>query len=160
LKLAYDLAPLRERYGDLPVQRLSKADIDALVSDLRRGGTKTAKGRKRRPWAASSVNKVISTVSQVLADAQQQGLVPRNVAEHVDHLEVDYQSPDTYTEAEVETLLAAAADDRLAHAWELALSGLRRGEIAGLRWADVDLDAKTLTIANNRVSAGGRTTEE
>lgn len=45
------------------------------------------------------------------------------------------------------------------HAWELALSGLRRGEIAGLRWADVDLDGKTVAIVNNRVSAGGRSVE-
>ena len=49
--------------------------------------------------------------------------------------------------------------DRLGHAWELALSGLRRGEIAGLRWSDIDLDCRTLTIANNRVSAGGKTVE-
>jgi integrase len=62
-------------------------------------------------------------------------------------------------EVEVHKLLASLADDRLAHAWELALSGLRRGEIAGLRWSDVDLAAKALTIANNRVSAGGKTTE-
>lgn len=59
----------------------------------------------------------------------------------------------------MQQLLAAIADDRLAHAWELALSGLRRGEIAGLRWADMDLDAKTLTVANNRVAAGGRRVE-
>ena len=55
--------------------------------------------------------------------------------------------------------MAALAGDRLGHAWELALSGLRRGEIAGLRWADVDLEAKTLSIVNNRVSAGGKTVE-
>jgi integrase len=72
---------------------------------------------------------------------------------------VPYKTVDTYTEDEVGALLAVIADDRLAHAWELALSGLRRGEIAGLRWADVDLDAKTLTIANNRVAAGGRSVE-
>ena len=40
-------------------------------------------------------------------------------------------------------LLAAITDNRLGHAWELALSGLRRGEIAGLRWSDIDLEAKT-----------------
>jgi integrase len=56
-------------------------------------------------------------------------------------------------------LLAAIADDRLAHAWELALSGLRRGEIAGLRWVDMDLKAKTLSITNNRVMAGNRPAE-
>jgi integrase len=36
---------------------------------------------------------------------------------------------------------------------------LRRGEIAGLAWASVDLKAKTLSITNNRVSAGGTTVE-
>jgi integrase len=36
---------------------------------------------------------------------------------------------------------------------------LRRGEIAGLRWADVDFEAKTLSIVNNRVMAGNRSVE-
>jgi integrase len=158
-KLAYDLAPLRERHGDLPVQRLSKADIDALVSDLVAGGTKTAKGRVRSPWGAVAVNKVTQSISMLLADAQRQGLVARNVAEHVDRIESPHKGIDTYTDDEVRELLAAIADDRLAHAWELALSGLRRGEIAGLRWADVDLDARTLTVSNNRVAAGSKTVE-
>jgi integrase len=70
-----------------------------------------------------------------------------------------HNAVDTYTEAEVSQLLLALADDRLAHAWELALCGLRRGELAGLRWADVDLDARTLAIRHNRVNAGGRTVE-
>ena len=34
------------------------------------------------------------------------------------------------------------------------LMGLRRGEIAGLRWSDVDLGAGTITVARNRVQAG------
>ena len=158
-KLAYDLAPLRERHGDLPVQRLTKAHIDALVTDLVAGGTTTAKGRKRRAWSGSAVNKVIATIGQVLADAQHQGFVPRNVAQHVDRVASAHQVVDTYSEDDVRALLAAIANDRMGHAWELALSGLRRGEIAGLRWSDVDLDGRTLTIANNRVSAGGKTVE-
>jgi len=44
-------------------------------------------------------------------------------------------------------LLAAITDNRLGHAWELALSGLRRGEIAGLRWSDIDLEAKSAAIS-------------
>jgi integrase len=59
----------------------------------------------------------------------------------------------------VSTLLTSIVDDRLGHAWELALCGLRRGEIAGLRWAHVDLDSKTLSVTNNRVDAGGRAVE-
>ena len=75
------------------------------------------------------MNKVITTIDQVLADAKQQGLVARNVAENVNRVAQAYKGFDTYTEAEVQALLAAVADDRLGHAWELALSGLRRGEI-------------------------------
>jgi integrase len=158
-KLEYDLGPLRERHGDMPVQRLTKAQLDTLVADLVAGGTKTAKGRTRRSWAPVSVNKAIDTWAMVLADAHQQGLVTRNVAEHVAHVAARHKQVDTYTEAEVTTLLAAIADNRLGHAWELALSGLRRGEVAGLRWCDIDLKAKTLSIANNRVSAAGVTVE-
>jgi len=158
-KLEYDLQPLIERYGDEPVQRLTKAHIDELVADLLAGGTKTGKGRTRRPWGGVAVNKFTQTVTMVLADAQRQGIVARNVAEHVDPVAVGHRSVDTYTEAEVQTLLASAAGDRLAHAWELALCGLRRGEIAGLRWADVDLEGRTLSIANNRVDAGGMAVE-
>jgi integrase len=158
-KLAYDLAPLRERHGSLPVQRLTKAHIDVLVADLLAGGTVTAQGRTRRPRGADAVNKVTQSISMVLSDAARQGLVARNVAEHVDRVARPHKDVDTYTEDEVRRLLAAIGGDRLGHAWELALSGLRRGEIAGLRWADVDLDAKTLTVSNNRVNAGGKTVE-
>jgi integrase len=158
-KLEYDLGPLRESHGDMPVQRLTKAQLDTLVAELVAGGTKTAKGRTRRPWAAVSVNKAIDTWAMVLADAHQQGLVTRNVAEHVSHVAARHKQVDTYTEGDVAALLAAIADDRLGHAWELALSGLRRGEIGGLRWCDIDLKAKTLSIANNRVSAAGATVE-
>lgn len=79
------------------------------------------------------------------------------MADRVNRVAATHKDLDTYTEAEVRLLLSAIADDRLGHTWELALTGLRRGEIAGLRWSDCALD--TLSIANNRVSAGGRSVE-
>jgi hypothetical protein len=87
-KLEYDLGPLRERFGTLPVQRLTKADLDALVADLGAGGSRTAKGRTRRAWSAVSVNKAIDAWAIMLDDAHQQGLVTRNVAKHVAHVPV------------------------------------------------------------------------
>ena len=158
-KLEYDLSPLREAYGHLPVQRLTKAHLDSLVAALVVGGTMTAKGRRRGPWSADSTNNLIATIEQVLADAKAQGIIGRNIAELIDRVASPHKQVDTYTEAEVGMLLGHIADDRIAHAWELALSGLRRGEIAGLRWIDVDFEAKTLATTNNRVAAGARTVE-
>lgn len=158
-KLEYDLAPLRERHGKLPVQKLTKAHIDKLVTDLVAGGTVTAKGRTRRPWSPIAVNKFISTVVQLLDDAASLGVVHKNVAAKVARVTTVHKEVDTFTAAEVDQLRRQFASDRLGHAWELALYGLRRGEIAGLRWSDIDLEAKTLAVANNRVSAGGATVE-
>jgi integrase len=158
-KLAYDLSPLIERYGSMPVQALTKAHLDALIGALVKGGTVTGKGRLRRPWSAVSINKAIDAWAMVLDDAHRQGLTMRNVAEYVSHVAVRHVDVDTYTPAEVQTILGSIGDDRIGHAWELALSGLRRGEVAGLRWSDVDLDAKTLAVTNNRVDAGGTVTE-
>ena len=45
----------------------------------------------------------------------------------------------------------AASRDRLHAAWRLSLYGLRRGEVLGLRWSDIDLKAKTLTVRQARV---------
>ena len=47
------------------------------------------------------------------------------------------------------------ADHRLSAAWQLSLYGLRRGEVLGLCWSDIDLDAKTLTIRRARVEVTG-----
>jgi hypothetical protein len=95
-KLEYDLAPLRERLGQVLVQRLAKTHIDAMVGDLIAGGSTTAKGRQRRPWSADSINKAIAATGQVLADAKAQGIVSRNVAELVSRVNKPHQPVDTY----------------------------------------------------------------
>jgi integrase len=53
------------------------------------------------------------------------------------------------------TFLTFVAQDRLAVMWWLiALRGLRRGEAAGLRWADVDLNASVLMVEQQRIANG------
>ena len=58
---------------------------------------------------------------------------------------------ETWSEAEVRKFLAKASSDRLHVAWSLSLHGLRRGEVLGLRWSDIDLRAETLTVNQARV---------
>jgi len=58
---------------------------------------------------------------------------------------------DTWSKAEVRKFLAKVSSDRLYVAWRLSLHGLRRGEVLGLRWSDIDLRARTLTVSQARV---------
>lgn len=52
--------------------------------------------------------------------------------------------------------LTAATDDRLHAAWRLTLYGLRRAEVCGLRWSDVDVAVGTLTITRTRPVVEGK----
>jgi integrase len=66
-----------------------------------------------------------------------------------------------WTPEQTGQFLDSVAGDRLSALFELvADTGMRRGEIAGLRWQDVDLDAGFVTIAATRVTIGWRVVEE
>ena len=51
------------------------------------------------------------------------------------------------TPAQAQTLLDAARGDKYEALYTIALwLGLRQGEILGLRWEDIDFDARTLRV--------------
>lgn len=57
-----------------------------------------------------------------------------------------------WTAEQARTFIAASSDDRFGAMYELDLNtGLRRGELIALQWADVDLDAGVLRIRRSRV---------
>ncbi|MGB7867249.1 MAG: hypothetical protein WBM01_02960 [Mycobacterium sp.] len=83
---------------------------------------------------------VLGLLTAVLRDQMRQDHVVRNVAELVDRIPADAKPADTFTPAELQKVLKHFEGDRYAIAWQLALTGLRRGEVAGLRWNDIDLE--------------------
>lgn len=63
----------------------------------------------------------------------------------------------TWRPEELRRFLDHVRDDRLFAAWLLiATTGLRRGELLGLRWQDVDLDAGRIAVRQTLVSVGGK----
>jgi integrase len=63
----------------------------------------------------------------------------------------------TWTAAEVGTFLASVREDRLYAGWLLlATLGLRRGELLGLSWRDVDLTTGRIAIRNTLVMVDGK----
>lgn len=61
----------------------------------------------------------------------------------------------------VRAFLGRCAGHRLGALYEfVVLTGLRRGEIAGLRWQDADLATRKVVVRHNRVTANGRVQEQ
>jgi integrase len=93
------------------------------------------------------------TSGKALADALDEGLIPRNPANGAHSLRRSRGVPmRTWSADQMRTFLGHVADDRLATLWRLAATtGMRRGEVLGLRWRDVDLEGSALSVTQARV---------
>lgn len=151
-KLSYRLAlePARERLGDRHAQAIDREDIEALRDWMLTSGRRRG-GKPGTPLGARSVQLTLGKLSAAFELGVRDRKVTHNPVRHVDMPKQVKRAPDTWSAAQVRAFLAAAANDRLHAAWRLTLYGLRRGEVCGLRWSDVDLAAGTITIAQTRV---------
>ncbi|MFZ2242121.1 MAG: site-specific integrase [Gordonia amarae] len=162
---AYDIEPLRQVYGALPIQQLTRVHVDALLADLKRGGviptpkSDPDKPRYRRPNAPRSLNKTLEAIENLLDYALSRKLISRNPAVDVERFAKSKPKIVTLTLAEIEKVLAQGDKERDAQLYHLALSGFRREDIAGLRWSDVDLAKGTVRLENARVQNAGTVDE-
>src|SRR5215217_4144957 len=94
-----------------------------------------------------SVNYIHVTLHKALEQAVLDGLVPRNVSEGVKAPQIRKAEIKPLFPTQVRVLLSAARGDRLEALYVLAIhTGLRQGELLGLKWTDVDLDARSLSV--------------
>ena len=92
-----------------------------------------------------------------LGRAYKQGLVMRNVATMVDAPRKAHHEVEPLDQDELRRLIASLEGDRLEALYVTALAtGLRQGELLGLRWQDVDLSDGTVTVRHtlSRIGAG------
>src|SRR4030095_1083864 len=83
------------------------------------------------------------------------GLVPGNVALLASSPRPGRPELQVWTAAELRAVLAAGADDRLYALWLLAAStGMRRGELLGLQWPEVDLGRARVAVHRSLVTVG------
>jgi integrase len=142
------------RIGDVPLARLDAPTLNKLYGSLLTSGRRTGKG-KGGPLSPTTVHSVHVTISRMLSDAEKWGKVPRNVATKAEAPTPTASKGKWWTAEQLRTFDATVADDRLSALWALAMdTGMRRGELAGLRWSDVSLETRRLTIASTRVVVG------
>ena len=86
-------------------------------------------------------------LAMALKQAHRWGMVPQNVAMLVDAPRVTQHEVEPLTTEQADTLLDALKGERFEVLFRVALTlGLRKGEALGLRWQDIDFEAKTISL--------------
>ncbi|MEU0838164.1 site-specific integrase [Streptomyces sp. NPDC005962] len=130
--------------GTRRLESLTTANVRRMLSAV------TAKASAA---TAKEAHRVLRTA---LTAACREELISRNVAKLVPAPRVEPRELRPWTLDQAQTFLEAARSDPLYAAFVLAVAlGLRRGEILGLHWRDVDLDRRTLTV-RSQLQRGGK----
>jgi integrase len=140
------------RLGGTLLSALSPRDVQRFVDELRVDGRR----RDGKPLGARSIGYMLVVLGAAMNHAVKLGLVPRNPVAAIDRPRAPRVEMSSWSASECARFLAHVRHDRLHPLYLLALiRGLRRGELAGLRWADVDLDAGRISIVQARVCVPG-----
>ncbi|MGN6175424.1 MAG: tyrosine-type recombinase/integrase, partial [Streptosporangiaceae bacterium] len=139
--------------GHMPIQAVRPSTITKLYRDLLTGG-----GLYGKSLAVTTIIHLHAILRKAFRDAVIiDGLIGSNPVERAKRPRVPAREPGTvWTIAQLRAFLATARQHRLFAFFHLAAyTGARRGELLNLRWADVGLDAKKITISGSTAVVGG-----
>ncbi len=118
------------------LDQLTPEHIEALYASLTRRGKSPAVVQHLRRTLRAAFN-----------DAVARDRMPRNPVLRASAPKVTEAEVEPFTVANARRILEVAAHERNGAAWTIAISlGLRRGEVLGLEWSDIDLTEGTLTV--------------
>lgn len=134
--------------GDVPLSELTSGMVGEFLEERRRFGN-------HRPGSSGlgeeTMRHIHRLLQQCLDQAIRDGLITENPAKSFHYRKSTTVKADIMTPLEMEDYLDAA--ERLGYLpmFMLALTaGLRQGELIALKWSDLDIESRTLTVAENR----------
>ena len=134
--------------GTVPLSDITGHMLSTLYVRLLDSG-----GRAGRSLSPTTVRTVHRVLHKCLSDAVQSELLDVNPVQRARPPKRQLAQTEVWTAEQAAAFLAHVRSDRLHVGWLLALvCGLRRGELAGLRWKDVDLERGTLSVTTQRTT--------
>lgn len=134
--------------GTIPLLHLRADHIDQMFTQIR------AEGR----LSAATMHRIHSTLRAALNGAIRRQMLQYNPALQIELEREVREATSVWTPQDLTAFLQKASGDRWYAAFHLcAMTGLRRGELAALRWEDVHLDEGLLRVPRAKTTAGVRT---
>ena len=163
---------IKPAIGKTPLLKLKPADIKKFYNDLEKSGRKPAKKKNGDTiplpknttpgLATGTIRHIHNILNPAMKQAVKEGLVPKNVVADVSPPKiVSTMETKSLTKEEAKVYLDTLKDHRLYAAFIMELTtGLRRGELIGLQWIDLDFKTGALKIRRqvNRIKQDDGTT--
>jgi len=138
----------------VPLQKVTGSLLNNMYGQLLESGRADGSGG----LSTASVRRVHAMLHRAFRDAMRWNHLSRNPADAADPPKErgSLQRPfRTWTAVQLRQSLQHVRDDRLYAAYVLAaMTGMRRGEVLGLRWSDVDLELSRIAIEQTLVTVG------
>jgi integrase len=141
--------------GGVKLAKLSAVHIERFLSDKAENGRLDGTGG----LGPASVRRLQVTLQKSMSAAVRKGLLATNPVELADKPKIPARdvTEDVWSTEQMTAFLEATAADRLAPVWHVAcMTGLRRSELCGLQWSDIDLGAGMLSVRRARTQVDGR----
>lgn len=133
------------------IQDITPQDLKAYITYL----------SKRAGLKNNTIRKHTDLLNQVFKEAFQEGIIPANPLARMDPVKKDRVEKKFFKPEELLEVLESVRGTQLeVPVYLAAYLGLRRGEVLGLKWADVDLENRVVHIANTRTMTGSKLVEK
>lgn len=174
---------IRPAIGKLPVSKVDARTLESFYTELRRCRihcdgkpfvekheksedhdclAEGCKPHKCRPLAASTIRQIHSVISGTMSAAERWGWITTNPARVARRPKAKPPEPDPPSSAEAARLVEEAFrmdDDWGTLVWLTMMTGMRRGELCGLRFSRLNLDRETIEISRNWVNGKEKDTK-
>ena len=141
-----DIERICEALGHLKLEAIKPAQITRFYNNLMKDGSNKATGGALDAVSVAAVNR---TFSAVMGKAVKWGYINSNPVSRAEKPRVE-QKESTYLDADEARHMLELIQEEPIH-WRTVIifdlfSGLRRQELLGLKWEDIDFDKRTITV--------------
>ena len=153
---------IKPQIGSIPLADLTSLDLQRFYKHLLDGGRVDRIEAKKKPkgLAPKTVRNIHQMIGSAYNLAMEQNLVSKNPTQGCALPKVEHKEMKTLTADQLSAFFQEARDSGVYELYYLDLAtGLRRGELLGLKWTDIDLDRGVLKIQRAISRQNGKVVE-
>lgn len=122
--------------GNIELDKLTPIHVTKYLAEIQKEGL-----------SADYIKYLHAVLKKALNQAVKWQLIPKNIMENVDPPRLEQKEIVTWTPEQANEFLSFAKEDKYYIAFVLAIyTGMRRGEILGLRWKDIDFEQAKISV--------------